>query len=618
MNSLEPGNKIDRYEIRTKLGAGSMGEVYLATDLKLERSVALKVLPARLSNNKERIKRFLREAKSAASLSHPNIAHIYESGESEGVRFIAMEFVKGNTLRDQMSTNALTISEALGIACQIASALCAAHEIGIVHRDLKPENVMCTEGGVVKVLDFGLAKIIEKTALKVDREAITKSPALTQPGMLLGTTSYMSPEQVRAIPVDPRSDIFSLGCVTYEMLARHPPFEGATPSDLIAAILEKEPTSLVQFATRLFSQLDFVVMKALRKNRDERYQSAKEFLVDLRILLREVELDTQRVKQAIAITVEKSHDDSISSSSSDSPKGPHPQHIRPILEALLEDIQEREGRAGLVTGLSTGFAEFDSITRGLNPQNLITLVATPSIGASSLCVNLARNVASINGVSVLFFSLQRSKEDVTTRLLCSQAHVDLSRFRSGFMSRLEWESIAKALGRLVELRILIDDSSNLSLTAIKKKLLEVSEKEKVSLIIVDYVQLLSDLWKESEPRLTQYAKVARYLRALAVEFQLTVLVVLRTNASFKLENLSDYSPRELPNLPQYEIFEELSDLVAILTEESKDEHWKYILFTILKNRNGTNGWGTLAFLKEAALFENVQYKEDESVSPEET
>ncbi len=228
-----------------------MGEVYLAQDTKLDRKVALKLLPQELAANHNRLRRFTQEAKAAAALNHPNIAHIYEIGESGGVHFIVMEFVDAETLRDRMNETRIKIADALEIGIQIASALSAAHAEGIIHRDIKPENVLIRRDRHVKVLDFGLAKLSDRTEMEhVDKDAATKALVQTEPGVVLGTVAYMSPEQARGLVVDTRSDIFSIGVVTYEMVAGQRPFNGATKSDLIVSILEREPTPLSHFTSQ--------------------------------------------------------------------------------------------------------------------------------------------------------------------------------------------------------------------------------------------------------------------------------------------------------------------------------------------------------------------------------
>src|SRR5882762_7073457 len=249
--TIPSGKKLGRYKIRSKLGAGGMGEVYLAEDTRLKRKVALKVLPENIAADTDRLLRFEREAHSASALNHPNILTIFEFGTESGRHFLAAEFVKGETLRGRLDKENLTVSTTLDITLQIASALSAAHEAGIIHRDIKPENLMIREDGYVKVLDFGLAKLSEPPAVAggfdADEEAATRMQLQTQAGIIMGTVAYMSPEQARGRPVDARTDIFSLGVVLYEMLCGHQPFTGETINHKIVAILEKEPLPISQF-----------------------------------------------------------------------------------------------------------------------------------------------------------------------------------------------------------------------------------------------------------------------------------------------------------------------------------------------------------------------------------
>jgi serine/threonine protein kinase/Tol biopolymer transport system component len=280
------GRTLGHYQLRSLLGVGGMGEVYLAHDSQLRRQVALKLLPGEFTRDRERIQRFKQEARAVSSLNHPNIVTVYEIGQSEGLHFIATEFIDGQTLRQRTSAAPLNLSEALEIASQTAQALTAAHEAGIVHRDIKPENIMLRRDGFVKVLDFGLAKLLapfraEATTISDNRPSAEKQLS-TDPGKVVGTPRYMSPEQICAQPVDARSDIFSLGVVLYEMIAGRAPFEGATPSEVIAAILHVEPLPLARFTPAVPPELERIVKKALRKERDERYQVVKELLLDLK------------------------------------------------------------------------------------------------------------------------------------------------------------------------------------------------------------------------------------------------------------------------------------------------------------------------------------------------
>ena len=287
------GTRLGRYEIRSPLGAGGMGEVYLAQDTNLDRKVALKVLPADVAADRHRMSRFVQEAKAASALNHPDIITIYEIEQIDSVLFIATEFIDGVTLRDRLRNASMKLGEALDVATQIASALAAAHAAGIVHRDVKPENVMLRRDGIVKVLDFGLAKL---TAHAVEASAATEAatPGLinTEPGMVMGTAIYMSPEQARGIDVDARTDIFSLGVVIYEMLAGRLPFQGSNTNEILASILgDNDPPPLARYSTEVPVELERIVSKALRKDRDERYQTIKDLLLDLQSLKQEAEFE---------------------------------------------------------------------------------------------------------------------------------------------------------------------------------------------------------------------------------------------------------------------------------------------------------------------------------------
>ncbi|HEY8410638.1 MAG TPA: protein kinase, partial [Pyrinomonadaceae bacterium] len=228
----------------------------------------------------DRVRRFQLEAKAASALSHPNIITIYEIGQLDRLHYIAFEYVDGQTLRQRLTNGPLTIAEALTVASSVAAALLASHEAGIVHRDIKPENVMMRADGVVKMLDFGLAKLTEGTQVTAEASTLFQ----TERGMLMGTAPYMSPEQARGLAIDPRTDIWSLGVVLYEMIAGRPPFEGPTNSDVLVAILGREPVPLPRYRPEVPTELEWIIKKALRKDRDERYQTAREFLADLRNL----------------------------------------------------------------------------------------------------------------------------------------------------------------------------------------------------------------------------------------------------------------------------------------------------------------------------------------------
>jgi serine/threonine protein kinase/Flp pilus assembly protein TadD len=287
--------KISHYRILEKLGAGGMGEVYLAEDMKLGRKVALKILSEEYTTNRDRLNRFEQEACAASALNHPNILTIYEVGTDEGRHFIATEYIDGKTLRRRLAGTALEVHNILDISVQVGSALEEAHAAGIVHRDIKPDNIMIRRNGFVKVLDFGLAKLTETSADRTpaDGEASTRVLVQTDAGVVMGTSHYMSPEQARGKPVDARSDIWSLGVVMYEMVAGRIPFEGETSTDVIVAITQKEAPPLARFAPDVPAELDWIVSKALRKDRDERYQTIKELLTDLRRVKQKIEFEAE-------------------------------------------------------------------------------------------------------------------------------------------------------------------------------------------------------------------------------------------------------------------------------------------------------------------------------------
>ncbi|MGC2234622.1 MAG: protein kinase [Pyrinomonadaceae bacterium] len=283
---LRIGQTVGRYEILEKIGAGGMGEVFLAEDPRLKRKIALKILPAMFSQDKERLRRFEQEARAASALNHPNILTVHEFGAEDGSVFIASEFVKGETLRERIAAAPVDLREALSIVLQVAAALNAAHESGIAHRDIKPENIMLRDDGFVKVLDFGLAKLTEKKNEIARSDAETLSQLNTTPGLVMGTAAYMSPEQARGLPTDARSDIWSFGVVLYEMISRRQPFTGGTSSDKIASILKSEPAPL---DANTPPELVRIVRKALQKNRDERYQIVKDLLLDLKTFEHQLE-----------------------------------------------------------------------------------------------------------------------------------------------------------------------------------------------------------------------------------------------------------------------------------------------------------------------------------------
>ena len=286
--SLSPGTTVGRYQVQSLLGSGGMGDVYKALDATLGRPVALKVLRRELSADPERLGRFLHEARAASALNHPNILTIHEVGDHDAARFLVSEFVEGETVRQRLERGPLTLREILDIGIQTASALAAAHAASIVHRDIKPDNLMLRPDGYVKVLDFGVATFLRQAAGSADALVTMAATVETSPGTIIGTIAYMSPEQARGLAVDGRSDCYSLGVVLYELVTGRAPFVAPTTSDLLVAILEREPPSLRLAARALPPPLEWIIEKALEKDPNLRYQS----IADLRV-------DLQRLKAAI-------------------------------------------------------------------------------------------------------------------------------------------------------------------------------------------------------------------------------------------------------------------------------------------------------------------------------
>ena len=306
---LTPGSRLGPYEIRHWIGAGGMGEVYYARDTRLGRYVALKLLLPELTTNEERLRRFEQEARATSALNHPNILTIFEVGQENEVHFISTEFVDGVTLRQHLTAGELTLDATLDIAIQIAAALSAAHSSGIVHRDIKPENIMLRSDGYVKVLDFGLAKLMPSYDERFADPSLSTALNLnTDPEAIVGTVHYMSPEQLRGMKVDGRADIWSLGVVLYEMIAGFSPFARSTKSDVIAAILREDPPLLTKYSKNIPTELQQIVAKSLRKERDERYQLAKDTLIDLKDVKKDIDLDSKQERIRTSGTAKQTAD----------------------------------------------------------------------------------------------------------------------------------------------------------------------------------------------------------------------------------------------------------------------------------------------------------------------
>src|ERR1051325_11599898 len=290
--SLAPKTQLGRYEIRALLGAGGMGEVYLAQDTSLNRRVALKVLPAEVASNQDRMRRFKQEATAAASLNHPTIAHIYEIGEESGLNFIAMEYVDGSTLREKIQGEPEELSKLLRVLQHVAEGIAKAHNAGIVHRDLKPDNIMITSDGHAKILDFGLAKLIEPqsnpSSISGEEPTILQHSA---PGLILGTMGYMSPEQAqgKTRDIDNRSDIFSFGCILFEAITGQKAFSGKDHIEALNKIIREPAPPLAAFNPNAPADLQRIVRRCLAKDPDQRYQNIKDVAIELKEVRRELQ-----------------------------------------------------------------------------------------------------------------------------------------------------------------------------------------------------------------------------------------------------------------------------------------------------------------------------------------
>ena len=339
LRDIPPGSRLGRYEIKSQIGVGGMGEVYLAQDTNLRRPVALKLLLARFTQDEDRLRRFEQEACAASALNHPNILTIYEVGSENDVRFIVTEFIDGVTLRYQMGHAPMRLGQALDIAAQAAAALATAHDAGIVHRDIKPENIMVRNDGYIKLLDFGLVKLTENSTAQQRLAGEPSTMIDTDPGILMGTVKYMSPEQARGFEVDGRTDIWSLGVVLYEMLTGRLPFNGASTTDILVSILQHAHSPLSLYATGIPAELDRIIALALAKQPEDRYQTSREFASDLKALWQELEF---KAKYASLSHLERSGQEKVAGDDA----GLETQLPRPTAVASSKKDLPRAGQSG--------------------------------------------------------------------------------------------------------------------------------------------------------------------------------------------------------------------------------------------------------------------------------
>jgi eukaryotic-like serine/threonine-protein kinase len=383
--TLPVGTRLGRYTVSSLLGTGGMGEVYLAQDTTLRRLVAIKLLPGEFTRDDARLGRFEREAQAASGLNHPNILTIHEIGEHEGHHFIATEYIEGESLRQHLARTRMEIREALDVAQQVAAALAAAHDAGIVHRDIKPENIMIRRDGLAKVLDFGLAKLAQDRepaatpAAQRTQGFTVARPAETEPGTIMGTASYMSPEQARGLPVDARTDTWSLGVVLYEMIAGRRPFEGATKTDILAVILHREPSSLLLFRSDAPAELERIVEKALAKEREERYHSAKDLAVDLKRLRHRLDMDAERERGVTPDAETRRASGGLAAASG----------VVPVASAAAAVVAQ-------------GTADAHAVGRDARAESLVTAITRHKLGVGLLVAALVLATAA-----AIFFSSRR-------------------------------------------------------------------------------------------------------------------------------------------------------------------------------------------------------------------
>jgi len=397
--SLKPDTNISHYKILSQIGEGGMGEVYLALDTTLERQVAVKMLTDECCEDSDNLRRFVQEAKTASALNHPNIITIFEFGKHNDAHYMVSEFIDGMELSEILAEKTLSLKKALDISIQIISALETAHNAGIIHRDIKPSNIMVRKDGIVKILDFGIAKLTnEPRRVTIDEEAATLTKLNTIPGLVMGTPRYMSPEQARGKDIDHQTDIFSFGVLLYEMLTGIRPFDGETTSDIIAAVLTKKPLPICEINEKLPLEVQTIIEKAFDKNKNERYQTSSELLSDLRRLSQDLQIQKH-------LNETGTNNSSVLSSftSGASPAAQATQNSLAVLPFTNMSVEERHDY------FSEGLTE--EIVVNLSKLKMLKVVPHGSMPLSAIKGKSHKEMAEILGVRYLLEGSVRRHND---------------------------------------------------------------------------------------------------------------------------------------------------------------------------------------------------------------